>query len=176
MCSIAPLQTDAFSSVYSICLVYLLGYREKYRFTLIYYHQRTTLIQRKIQVYSQNLGTGSIIQADTWTEQVMRVLLQLMKQMLEENTGSGILQRGWDFRQMLEIAPGHQGDLCYWLSPRFGPSQSTQRRYFKNVWHSWKMITVMPGKTTSPTDQFPDSFICLFRLECPTFTRQDVRV
>lgn len=117
-----------------------------------------------------------ILKIMAWTEQVMSVLLQLMKQMLEENTGSGILQRGWDFRQMLEIAPGHQGDLCYWLSPRFGPSQSTQRRYFKNVWHSWKMTTVMPGKTTSPTDQFPVSFICLFRLKCPTFTRQDVRV
>lgn len=37
---------------------------------------------------------GSIIQADTWTEQVTSVILQLMEQMLEEYTGSGILQQG----------------------------------------------------------------------------------
>lgn len=83
--------------------------------------------------------------------------------MFEKNTGSGILQQGWDFRQMLEMAPGHQGDLSFigWAL-KLDQVKVHKTRYLKNVW----CTMVIPGKTTSPR---PISWYLSFQIKISNF-------
>lgn len=83
---------------------------------LVYYrltnHQKTTLIQKKPK-FILTSGHRSIFQTEAGTGQTITVLLQLKKQRFGGEMASGILQRGRDFRQLLEMAPGQQGDLSF---------------------------------------------------------------
>lgn len=88
------------------------------------------------------------IMTDAGIGQTTDVLLQLEKQRFEGNRRSGVWQWGMRFQANVRNGTRSAGwPLFHWLSPWFGPSQSTQTRYLKNVCRSWKATTVMPWRT-----------------------------
>lgn len=143
---------------------------------LVYYrltnHQKTTLIQKKPK-FILTSGHRQYF-SDRSRNRTDNVLLQLKKQKVWGKHGFRDFATGTRFQATVRNGTRSAGwPLFHWLSPQFGPSQSTQsRRHFKNVCRSWKITMVMPRKTSSPPDRLPDKFIWLnlfFRLKHQSF-------